>query len=351
MAGTGSGQRAYFGSFTTDGGRGVTTAAVDPDSGALTVRGHHEEVVNPSYLALAPGSAFLYAVSEVEDGAVAAYTLQDPDAPQLLGAGPVSVAASGPTHLTVAAGQLFTANYTSGSVTALPVRSDGSLGGAEPTVRAHQGSGPDPDRQSGPHAHAVVADPRWRWLLSTDLGTDSVWVYRLDHTGAALTPHSQPELTAGSGPRHLAFHPGGAAVYVVAELNSTLTGCRWDGESGTLRPIRSVSTRAPGAYGANYPSALTLSADGRFAWVANRGDDTIAVFALDPDKATAELVDTVCCGGRWPRDLVLGPSGRQLYAANEVSGEVVWFDVDPTTGIPRRAGEVRAPAVSCVVFA
>ncbi|MCK1797751.1 lactonase family protein [Streptomyces sp. XM4193] len=350
MAGTGNGQWAYFGSFTADGGRGITTAAVDTESGALTVRGHCDEVVNPSYLTLAPGSAFLYSVSEQDEGAVAAYSLAEPGAPRLLGDGPVSVGASGPTHLTVAAGQLFTANYTSGSVTALPVRSDGSVGGAEPAVRRHSGSGPNADRQAGPHAHAVVADPRWHWLLSTDLGTDSVWVYRLDHTGAALIPHGQAELTAGGGPRHLAFHPAGEVVYVVSELGSTLTGCRWDGESGTLRPVRSVSTRAPGAHGENYPSALTLSADGSTAWVANRGDDTIAVFRLDPEEGGAELVGTVSCGGRWPRDLVLGPGGRHLYAANEVSGEVVWFDLDPVTGVPKRAGAVSAPAVSCVVF-
>ncbi|MBB1253654.1 lactonase family protein [Streptomyces alkaliterrae] len=350
MAETAGGQRAYIGSFTEAGGRGVTVALVDPDTGALTVTGHHHTVANPSYLALAPGSGTLYAVSETERGAVAAHSLARPDSPELIGAA-VPVDASAPTHLTVAAGQLFTANYGSGSVSALTVRQDGSLGGRPPSTVTHTGDGPDRDRQAGPHAHCVVADPRWRWLLSADLGTDSVWVYRLEHTEPGLSLHAEVSLAPGSGPRHLGFHPAGDRVYTVNELDSTLTVCRWDGQAGKLEPAASVSTRPPRARGVNHPSALVISPDGLRAWVANRGDDTIAVFSLDAARQSVELVDTVSCGGHWPRDLVLDPTGRRLYAANERSGEVVWFDLDARTGTPYRIGEVRVPAVSCLVFA
>ncbi len=101
--------------------------------------------------------------------------------------------------------------------------------------------------------------------------------------------------------------------------------------------------------GDNFPSALVISPDGRFAWVANRGDDSIAVLALDT-AGRAELRGTVPCGGHWPRDLAAHPSGRLLYAANERSGDVTWFTVDEATGTPRRAGSLAAPAASCVVF-
>lgn len=351
MADAGKGQRAYIGSFTVDGGSGVTVATVDPRTGTLVAERSLGEVTNPSYLALAPGSGTLYAVSETEDGAVAAFSLADSGHPELLPPGPVSVGGGGPTHLTVAAGQLFTANYGSGDVSALPVRSDGGLSQSGLRVLRHQGSGPNQDRQRGPHAHAVVSDPRWHWLLATDLGTDSVWIYRLEHTGAALSPHAEVPFASGSGPRHLSFHPRGDRAYVVSELSSSLTVCRWDGEAGKLEPVESLSTRDPGAQGANYPSALVMSVDGRFAWVANRGDDTIAVFGLDEERVSMRLLRTVSCGGNWPRDLVLDPAGRRLYAANERSGTVVWFDLDPETGTPTRGGELSAPAASCVVFA
>lgn len=351
MAEVGTGQWAYIGSFTAAGGEGIIVAAVDQETGALTRRHCLTDVTNPSYLALAPGSGALYAVSETESGAVAAYSLADRHHPRLIAPGLVPVEGSDPTHLTVAAGQLLTANYGSGSVSALPVRADGGLVGSETRVLPHQGSGPVADRQQGPHAHAVVPDPRWHWLLATDLGTDSVWIYRLEHTGAALSAHAQTPFASGSGPRHLAFHPRGDRAYVVSELSSTLTTCRWDEDAGKLEPLEAVSTRAPGAPGENYPSALVISADGRFAWVANRGDDSIAVFGLDEERFGVRLLRTVPCGGHWPRDLAIDPAGRHLYAANERSGEVVWFDLDPATGTPTRAGEIRAPAVSCLVFA
>ncbi|MFD1829724.1 lactonase family protein [Streptomyces desertarenae] len=350
MDGTGGGRRAYIGSFTSAGGRGVTTAAVDPGTGALTVLHHTDAVPDPSYLVPGPGAGMLYAVSETEDGRVAAFSLADPDRPAPVGA-PVPVGGSGPTHLTCAAGQLITANYTSGSISSLRLRPDGGLSGP-PTVLPHHGGGPVRDRQEGPHAHAVVADPSWRWLLAVDLGTDSVWTYRLDHAGAAPRPHGQTPLRPGSGPRHLVFHPRGEWLYVINELDSTVTCCRWDRASGALEPAATVRTLpdGAGAAGENHPSELVVSADGRWAWAANRGHDSIAVLALEPHGADMELVTTVSCGGHWPRDLALDPAGRRLYAANERSGDVTWFDLDPATGTPHRAGSIEVPAATCVVF-
>ncbi|HZG03841.1 MAG TPA: lactonase family protein [Streptomyces sp.] len=349
MNGADGGRRAYIGSYTSAGGRGITTAAVHPDTGELAVLHHTDVVADPSYLTLGPGAGLLYAVGETEDGTAAALSLTDPDRPCLIGAA-VSVGGAGPTHLTCAAGQLITANYTSGSISSLPLRPDGTPG-APPTVLRHHGSGPVRERQEGPHAHAVVADASWRWLLAVDLGTDSVWIYRLDHTGAAPLPHGRTPLRPGSGPRHLAFHPRGERAYVINELESTVTVCRWDRGTGTLEPVGEVST-LPGDAGAgeNYPSELVVSVDGRWAWAANRGHDSIAVLALDPGSDGMELVTTVPCGGHWPRDLALDPAGRRLYAANERSGDVTWFDLDPDTGVPHRAGSIEAPAATCVVF-
>ncbi|UGY94685.1 lactonase family protein [Streptomyces gobiensis] len=348
MGGTVSGQRAYIGSFTSAGGRGITTAAVDSDSGALSVLSHADVVPDPSYLALASGSGKLYAVSETDDGKAVAFSLADPDRPLLAG-GVVPVGGAAPTHLAVAAGQLFTANYGSGSVSSLPLRADGTPNGQRLAVLPHKGHGPVAERQEGPHVHAVVADAGWRWLLATDLGTDSVWVYRLDHVGAAPSPHREVPMRAGTGPRHLAFHPHGEWAYVINELDSTITSCRWDAEAGALEPLVETPTRPAGTQGANYPSALVISADGRFAWAANRGDDSIAVFALGGRDGAMELLATVACGGHWPRDLALDPAGRHLYAANERSGEVAWFTIDAATGTPRHAGALAAPAASCVV--
>ncbi|MEK2476820.1 lactonase family protein [Streptomyces noursei] len=344
------GPRAYLGSFTTAGGLGITTAAVDPVSGALTPLHSTDVVPNPSYLVPDPGARRLYAVSETPDGAAAAFRLT-PEGPVLL-APAVPVGGADPTHLTLTAGHLVTANYSSGDVSTLPVRDDGTLGGPA-RVLAHHGSGPRTDRQEGPHAHAVRPAPAGRWLLSVDLGTDAVRICALDAADGTLTVRDETRLRPGSGPRHLAFHPAGDLVCVVNELDPTVTLCRWDAEHGTLTPLGETRLLPEGAAdtGPTFPSALVLSPDGRFAWAANRGHDSIAVLALDARAGTATLVTTVPCGGHWPRDLALHPDGRHLYAANERSGDVTWFTVDPETGVPARGGSVPVPAASCVVFA
>ncbi|WP_053728508.1 lactonase family protein [Streptomyces sp. WM6378] len=339
--------RAFIGSFTTAGGHGVTAVAVDEATGALTPLGSTDALANPSFMVPSVDGALLYAVGENAVGTAAAFDVGE-DVPLLLGE-PVPVRGAGPTHLALAAGHLVTANYDSGSVTALPVRPDGSPGPAA-SVLAHHGSGPHPDRQQGPHAHQVLADPSGRWVVSVDLGTDSVRVCALDPGTGALRLHAETALRPGTGPRHLAFHPGGRHAYVLNELVPTLTVCRWDAEGGSLEALHEVPVVEDGVSTATYPSEVVVAHDGRFVWAANRGHDSIAVLALDATGEQARLVTTVDCGGRWPRDLTLDPSGRRLYAANERSGDVTWFDIDPATGIPARAGSIEAPAASCVVF-
>ncbi|MFJ5934734.1 lactonase family protein [Streptomyces sp. NPDC093071] len=337
--------RAYIGSFTSAGGRGVLVAEVDAETGALTVTGASDAVADPSFLALA--GPLLYAVSETDAGAAAAFDVTGPE-PRPLGA-PVPVDGAGPTHLSLAAGYLLTANYTSGSVTALPLAADGAVRPASAVLR-HEGGGPVTDRQSGPHAHQVLPDPSGRWALSVDLGTDSVWIYALDPATGAPVLHGETALRPGTGPRHLAFHPSGTHAYVLHELEPVLTVCRWDAETGTLEPLGETPVVPEDTPGPSYPSEVVVAPDGRFLWAAIRGDDTLAVLALDPDGTKPVLTATVPCGGTWPRDLTLAPSGRHLYAANERSGDVTWFAVDPDTGVPARAGAIEAPAASCVVL-
>lgn len=349
------GTRAYIGSFTSSGGRGVTVAGVDPVTGALTRIRDCGQVPDPSFLALSDGGDALYCVSETEEGAAGAFSLRDPDAPEPLGTVPVPVPVRGasPTHLSLAAGGrvLLTANYGSGSVTALPVLAGGAPGPAA-DVLAHSGSGPVAGRQEGPHAHQVLPDPSGRWILAVDLGTDCVYVHTLDPAAVSLRPHGVTRLRAGLGPRHLAFHPDGRTAYVVNELVPAVTVCDWDPETGTLRETgQAPLSPEPGADGTpNYPSNAAVPPGGRFLYAANRGLDTIAVLAVTDAGKSLEPVAAVGCGGHWPRHLAADPSGTRLYASNERSGNVAWFDIDAATGIPKEAGSLAVPAASCVVF-
>lgn len=345
----GGGHRAYIGSFTSGGGRGVITAAVDPATGALTPLSVEGSLPDPSYLALDPATGVLYAVSETERGTAGAFR---PTGAGLAPLGtPVPVGGAGPTHLAVAGRRLLTAHYTSGSLGSLPIAADGGLSGPA-AVLAHEGSGPDPERQAGPHAHQVLPDPTGRWVLGVDLGTDTVRVCLLDPATGELRVHARAVLRAGTGPRHLAFHPAGGVVYVLHELEPLLTVCRWNAEEGLLDPVAEVPVAPEGLLEGvrAYPSAIAVSPDGRFLWAAVRGADALVTFSLAGGPEDPRQAGTVGCGGHWPRDLAADPSGRRLYAANERSGDVTWFDVDPRTGRPVRAGSTAAPAASCVVF-
>ncbi|MFD6552270.1 lactonase family protein [Streptomyces sp. NPDC058398] len=339
-------QRAFIGSFTAAGGLGVLTAAVEPDTGALTVLSAVDDVPDPSYLAFAPAHDVLYAVSETDEGAVAAFRVHG-DKPELTGP-PTRTGGSGPTHLSVFDGHVLTADYGSGTVSAVPVRPGGGLASTPSSVLRHTGSGPHTQRQRAPHAHHVQPDPTGRWAVSVDLGTDSVRVCALD--GGTLTLHREIALRPGSGPRHLAFHPRGGHAYVLNELAPTVTVCRWDAAEGSLRPVGETPVLSGAPDGDAYPSGIVVSPDGRFVWTAVRGQDSVSVLRVDAGGEGLTLVAEVPCGGVWPRALALDSSGRFLYAANERSGDVTWFTVEPDTGIPRRGGSVRAPAASCVVF-
>ncbi|MCX4759895.1 lactonase family protein [Streptomyces sp. NBC_01275] len=347
MADLGGGRRrAFIGSFTAAGGPGIVAAAVDPGSGGLTVLGSVNGLADPSYLALSAARDTLYAVSETADGAVAAYRVAG-DVPEPVGA-PVPVDGSGPTHLSVFDGHVLTANYGSGSVTAVPVRPDGTLARAASGVLRHTGSGPHTRRQQAPHAHQVQPDPSGRWAVSVDLGTDSVRVCALREGSPVV--HRENALRPGSGPRHLAFHPGGSYAYVVNELTPTVSVCHWDALEGSLKPLAETAV-LPGAPAADaYPSGIVVAPDGRFVWTATRGEDVLSVFAVEGDGEALRLVGTVPCAGHWPRAVALSESGAFLYVANERSGDVTWFALDPATGLPRRAGSIPVPAASCVVL-
>ncbi|MFJ3640691.1 lactonase family protein [Streptomyces sp. NPDC090108] len=342
MAETGRRHKAFIGSFTAAGGPGLVIADVRPGTGALVLTGSLGTVPDPSYLALSDDGDMLYAVSETAEGAVAAYRLRG-DKPAPAGP-PVPVGASGPTHLGLYGGHVLTANYGSGSVTAVPLRPDGTLAAAPSGLLQHTGSGPHDRRQRGPHAHQVQSAPGGRWAVSVDLGTDSVRVCTLE--GGVPVLHREIALRPGSGPRHLAFHPDGEHAYVVNELTPTVTVCRWDAATGALKPLTEVPVLPGAPAGDAYPSGIVVSPDGRHVWTATRGEDVLSVFAAEGDGL--RLTATVPCGGHWPR--ALAQHAGFLYAANERSGDVTWFEADERTGLPRYDGSVRVPAASCVVF-
>jgi 6-phosphogluconolactonase len=251
-----------------------------------------------------------------------------------------------PAHLAVHPGGrfLFTALYHGGGVAVHPIEPDGTVG---PIGDLHLHAGTNP---GGSHAHQVVIDPITDDVLVVDLGTDSLHRYRLDPATGRLTATGRTELATGSGPRHLVFHPSGSHAYVAGELDSTVTVCERTADA--LTPL-AVLPALPVGFDQterNYPGEIVVSADGRFVYLSNRGSNTIAVFAVGDngaEPAELTLVAAPSCGGNWPRHLALDRTGRWLYVSNERSGDLVWFPLDPATGLPGPpAGRLEVPGIA-----
>src|SRR5436305_14373123 len=227
----------YFGNYTNDGkSKGIYCYKLDLASGKLTSVSVTEGIKNPSFVAIHPTGNFLYAVSEVSDadgkpgGAVTAFSL-DRKTGELKKLNHQSSEGAGPCYVatdktgTVA----LVANYGSGSIASLPIKSDGSLEKAASAIQ-HEGSSVNKQRQEGPHAHSINVSPDNRFAIAADLGLDKLLIYKLDPAKGTLTAND-PAFTAtppGSGPRHFAFHPSGRFAYVCNEMKSSVSAFAYD---------------------------------------------------------------------------------------------------------------------------
>jgi 6-phosphogluconolactonase len=246
---------------------------------------------------------------------------------------------------------LLVANYSSGSVAALPVRADGSLG-APASFIPHKGSSVNPQRQKEPHAHCIVVSPDNRYAFAADLGTDRILCYKLDPAAAKLTPNKPAfaRAPAGAGPRHLTFHPRGKHVYVINELLNSVTAFDYDADAGTLSAKQTIST-VPGDFkGTSYCADVKVTPDGRYLYGTNRGHDSIAAYKVGEDGRLS-LIAIESSLGKGPQNLAITPDGRWLLCANMAGDNLAVFRIDPKTGRLHSAGEpLKQPSPSSIML-
>ncbi|MFI9245345.1 lactonase family protein [Streptomyces sp. NPDC053086] len=331
----------YIGTYTSveDGGTGIGLASYDPRTGRITGSGTLTGIPDPSYLAVHPDGRTLYAVDERQDGGVTAVRLADR---RVLGTR--SAGGAGPCHLSVhpTGRWLLSADYGSGSVAVHPIDASGALGERADLV-THTSPSPGPGQQ-GPHAHQFLTSPDGGHVLAVDLGTDTVYTYRLDPAQGTLREVGQAHTRPGAGPRHLTFHPGGRYAYLANEVDDTVAVCVYDPRSGRLDIGEPQATGSDG--GENYPAQVLVTANGRYAFLANRGHNSLARYAVEGEGARLRLLGTVPVGGDFPRQIAFSPDGRLLFAANQRSGTVTVFRVDTDGGGLRPAGEAFASPVA-----
>jgi 6-phosphogluconolactonase len=331
---------AYASGYAPD----IDWFSLDAKTGALTLQGDIAAFgTSPSFLAVSPDATHLYAVDENTPGRVGAYAIDEANG-SLTFQNAVSSGGDGPPFVSLDATGKFVlvANYTSGSVSVLPVQADGSLGAAVTTLSV------------GAESHMILTDPTNHFAFVPCKGADYVAQFLFDAATGQLTPNAVPQVATatGAGPRHLAFHPNGRFAYLINETNSTMSLYGFDSTHGTLTEIQTVSTIPSSFTGPNTAAEVHVHPSGAWLFGSNRGDDSIVVYSLDATTGEMKLVGFTPSGGMSPRDFALDPTGTFLYAANQDAGNVVPFRFDPDAGTLAAVGSaVTVPAASFVGLA
>jgi len=339
----------YVGTYT--GGKsesqGIYRYRLDLRTGAMELEGATASE-SPSFLALHPDGGFLYAVNE-SSAEVSAFSI-DPTTGDLTFLNKLPAGGSLPCHIVVDASgkNVLIATYGGGNISAFPIQKDGSLGEATAFVQ-HERS---PTDERGPNAHSINLSADNRFAFVADLGLNKVFVYRFDAAKGTLVPHEEPSapLKPGAGPRHFAFHPDGRYAYVINELDSTMTTFAYDPERGTLREVQTTTT-LPAGVEKSWTAEVQVEPSGRFVYGSNRGHDSIAVFAMDPENGTLTLVEHEPTQGKFPRGFGIDPTGNFLLVGNQESNVIVIFRINQKTGELDATGQVLSvPKPVCVKF-
>ena len=331
----------FIGSYCAAEDDGVYVHRLDMSSGALEPMSAIGGLQNPSFLALHPTKPVLYAVIETAEGAVTDLSYDEDF--ELTAHSSCSTGGS-PCHLVVdATGRyVLAANYGGGSVCMIPIRDAGDVEEEASDFVQHQGSSVH-DRQTEPHAHSINIDPGNRFAFAADLGLDKIMMYQLDFDAGKLRPHgTQPfaQTPAGAGPRHLAFSPNRQLVYVINEIDNTITSFNFDESSGAMETLETVSTLPDDFDGESDTADIHIEPSGRFLYGSNRGHDSIAIYAIDSGSGWLKTRGHVPTGGKNPRSFGIDPTGTFLLVANQSTNDIHTFRLDHEDGSLASTGHV-----------
>ena len=326
---------------TSDQENTIYLYRLNTGTGALTPVSAQKGGAQPTYLVMDSGHRYLYAVSETQafqgkanSGGVSALAIdQRTGALTLLDQQPSQGASPCYISLDRKEKDILVANYVGGNVALLPRQANGQVAAPTDTDQHQPPTGPHKNQDKA-HAHCIIPSPDNRYAFSIDLGTDKVYRYQLDPTHDKLGTPATVAFSArpGAGPRHLVFHPNGRWAYLENELNSTVTALTYDAKIGSFQETQ-TQTQLPASFtGDNSGADVHVSPDGRFVYTSNRGDNSLAVFAINSSSGQLTLVQHVSTQGKTPRNFALDPSGQVLLVANQNSDNVFTYRVDKQTG-------------------
>lgn len=335
-------QQRYFhliiGTYTKTQDKGLFVYKFDSETGILTFESATEGIKNPSYLAISDDGKKVYSVNESgteRKGGVSAFNF-DAKTGKLAFINEQETIGAGPCYISISKDNkfIFTANYSGGNMSVLPLAEDGKIEKLTQLIQ-HEGSSVNQSRQKEPHAHSAIFSPDGKTLYSADLGTDKLYAYQYNSKNTKpLTDANQAfiKAEAGYGPRHFDFNKKGNKVYLVAELTGMVSV--FDRDKKGLKNIQNISMNTADFKGTNGAADIHLSNDGKFLYATNRGSvNEIVIFKVDEKTGLLERIGAQSTLGKTPRNFMIDPTDNFLLVANQNSDDVFVFKRDKSTGM------------------
>ncbi len=359
-----------IGTYTNTGkSQGIYSYDIDMNTATFTQKSVVTGVSNPSYLAITPDYKFVYSVNESSDGSAANAFLFDKKTGKLTLINRSLPKSSGPCYISVADKHVFTANYGGGSLSVFGRKADGSLTDVLQVIQ-HTGKSINVERQKEPHVHQVIISPDKKYLLANDLGTDKVTVYQYNPnaminyqcvlngnqstssdaviTSRVLIPFDTLTVKLGSGPRHSAFSKDGSKLYLVQEIDGTVSVLGF--QKGKLSLIQETTVvKKEGIV--NRGADIHLSPDEKFLYVTNRGTaNDITCFSIT-NKGKLEFKQQISTGGNGPRNFAVTPDGKYVFVAHQFTDNITIFKRDVKTGLlTNTEKQIKVGAPVCLKF-
>ncbi|ADQ79151.1 3-carboxymuconate cyclase-like protein [Paludibacter propionicigenes WB4] len=339
-----------IGTYTNpDKSQGIYSYNINLKTCAFTQQSDAKGISNPSFLALTPDKKYVYSVSENGDASSANAFQFDSKTGKLTFLNTYLTKGADPCYIATTPDHVFTANYSGGSVSVFGRKADGSLTDALQIIQ-HVGKSVNAERQGEPHVHQIIVSPDKKYTLVNDLGTDKVTVYAYNPLAKTdiLTPVDTLNVKPGSGPRHSVFTKDGKRLYLVHEIDGTVSVLGM--KNGKLKLLQETTLdRKAGTV--NGAADIHLSPDEKYLYATNRGSaDDITCFAVAAD-GKLRFKQQIPTGGKMPRNFAITPDGQYVFVGHQTTDNIVIFKRNIQTGLLRNTRkQIKVGSPVCLLF-
>lgn len=343
--------RFIAGRYTETGEKGMYLFDLNLKSGTVKELSDAEAGPNPSYFCISEKKKLIYAANEVMEfngakGGGVTTLKYVPETGSMEKVSELLVPFGGPCFISLTPDEnfLLMANYSSSSISVVKLDEKGFPERVTDTIQF------EPTDGKTSHPHMISFDPAGKKVYLTDLGLDRIVIYDFDSASGLLkqVPDGIIKMAEGTGPRHFVFNSAGNKMYVICELNSTI-GVFDVNEKGGLRPVQTLTTLGEAFTDKSFCADIHLGRNEQYLYGTNRGENTIVVFRLESDGKLA-FAGRTSCGGNWPRNFVIDPSGEIIVVGNQKSGDISVFKIDKKTGIPEYSEDYKLNTPACLKF-